>query len=157
MSDIQPILTDIMNNIRTDVINSMQAHGQYATGDVIKQLETIVDGDTGQLTAPFWIWVLEFGRKPTRPGAAAGNPTLYQSICVWADAKGIPEFSTNDKGQKTNVWRAITAYIHKNGYLGKQGVLTEPLAMAESRVNEAASQIAENYQKEILDLFNVLV
>jgi hypothetical protein len=56
MPDTTAILTDILNNLKTDVINSMQSHGQYATGQVISQLEIIIDGDTGQLTAPFWIW-----------------------------------------------------------------------------------------------------
>ncbi|MDR3551215.1 MAG: hypothetical protein P4L31_07420 [Candidatus Babeliales bacterium] len=157
MADITPYLNNIINAIKTDVINSMQAHGQYATGQSINQLETIVDGESGQLLAPFWIWALEFGRKPTSPGAAAGDPTLYQSICIWAAAKGIAEFSTNDKGEKINVWRAITAYIHKNGYPGKQGVLTEPLSddNVNSRINEQMEVFADEQAKEVLDLFNV--
>jgi hypothetical protein len=157
MIDVQPILTDLINNIKTDVINSMQSFGAIGNGETISQLETLIDNDTGQLIAPFWIWALEFGRKPTSPGAAKGDPTLYQKICVWAPTKGIPEFSTNSKGQTINVWRAITAYIHKNGYPGKPGILTIPVGHdnINSRLNDACEKIANQTGKEVLDLFNV--
>ena len=157
MADITQYLNNILNNIKIDVINSLQANGQYATGQTISQLETITDGDSGQILAPFWIWALEYGRKPTSPGAAAGDPTLYQSICVWAAAKGIAEFSTNDKGETVNVWRAITAYIHKYGYAGKQGVLTEPLSddNVNMRINEQMEIFADEQAKEVLDLINI--
>src|ERR1700693_2366018 len=109
MLNNQPILNTLLTAIRTDVINSLQANGQYATGETIAALEIALSDTGGQLLAPWWIDALEVGRKPTRPNAPIGDPTLLERIKEWCAAKGIPEEAAYP----------ITKSIHKYGYPGK--------------------------------------
>lgn len=147
MPNPQPILTDLINNIKTDVINSMQSKGRYATGETVAALETVVNDDTGQLLAPAYIDALELGRGPTSPGATAGDPPLIDKIKEWTAAKGID----------INPY-AITKQIHKQGYPGKPGVLTEPLSddNINMRVDEAMEIYSDQLAKEVLDLFGIM-
>lgn len=147
------IITKFIDTLRVDVINSMQSSGQSATGQTAAQLQIYNDESDQTLTGPFWIDTLEFGRKPTKPGAPAGTPTVYENIVAWATAKGIPEFETNDKGQKINVWRAITAHIHKYGYEGKPGVLSAPLGddNVNNRLADTMEQLASMEVENMID------
>lgn len=136
-----------MNNLKTDVINSIQANGRYATGETVAALEVTVEGETGQLLAPAYIDALEYGRKPTSPGAATGNPTVFEQVEKWITAKGLD----------LNPY-AVTKNIHKHGYPGKPGVLTEPLSddNVNKRIDESMEAYADQQAKEVLDMFNVL-
>ncbi len=147
MPDNQAILNDLINNVKNDVINSLQANGRFATGQTIAGLETVITDNGGQLIAPAYIDALEYGRKPTGSNPTPGDPPMIDNIRAWVEAKGID----------INPW-AIKKSIDKKGYPGKPGVLTEPLSddNINSRVNEAAESIATNLQNEVADLFNVL-
>ena len=136
-------LSDFIEAIKLDIVNSIQEKGRYATGETIRKIEHVDEELRSILYGPAYIDALEFGRKPTSPGAPAGNPTVYDQIQIWAAAKGIPEFVSAD-GKQINVWRAITEKIHRYGYPGKPGVLTEPLSdeNINNRLQETLDQIA---------------
>lgn len=138
------IITNLLTNIRTDVVNSMQANGRYATGETIVALEIVQDEKGGQLLAPKWVDTLEKGRGPTSAGAAPGDPPMIEGIKAWVEAKGLD----------ISPW-AIKKSIDKKGYPGKPGVLTEPLEMADKHISDAAEQIASNMQKQVADMLNV--
>lgn len=145
MDTNQQIISTALTNIRTDIINSLQANGRNATGETIAALEIALREDGGQLLAPWWIDALEKGRKPTSQGAQLGDPPMIERIKAWCTAKGIDTAAA---------W-AIKKSIDKYGYPGKPGVLTQPLELADAHINEACEQIATNYQNEMLDLLKV--
>lgn len=147
MPDNQTILTNFLTAVRTDVVNSMQASGRFATGETIANIDVEATDSDGQITAPWWIDALEKGRKPTSSGATAGDPPMIDRIKAWCAAKGI-----DDKA----AW-AIKKSIDKKGYPGKPGVLTEPLSddNINSKLDIALELIAANMQHEIADIFNV--
>jgi hypothetical protein len=145
MDTTAQIISAALTNIRTDIINSLQANGRYATGETIAALEIALTESGGQLLAPWWIDALEKGRKPTSQGAQIGDPPMIERIKAWCEAKGID----------TAIAWAIKKSIDKYGYPGKPGVLTQPLELADKHINDACEQIAINYQNEIVDLFKV--
>ncbi len=132
------ILTDLINSLKTDVINSMQAKGRFASGETIAALETAEIDEQIQLLAPWWIDALEVGRQPTSPNAPAGDPTVFEEIQKWIAAKGLD----------LNPY-AVTKNIHKKGYPGKPGVLTEPLY--DYNVDQRATEAAENLASLIIE------
>lgn len=146
MPNAAPIIANILTNLQTDLINSMQSNGRYATGETIAALEIVVNDTNGQLLAPAYIDALEYGRGPTSQGAIAGDPTVFEQIEKWIDAKGLD----------LNPY-AVTKQIHKQGYPGKSGVLTEPLSddNVNMRTNEAMEVLANQKGQEIADMFNV--
>jgi len=141
----QQIIENCLENIKTDVINSLQANGRYATGETVSELEVISDDTSGQLLAPLYIDALEFGRNPTSPNAVQGDPTVFEKIEDWIAAKGLD----------LNPY-AVTKNIHKNGYPGKPGVLTQPLEIAEKHIEDAMNEIAENEAEQLANLFDIL-
>lgn len=143
--DTSTILTTLLTNIRTDVVNSMQSKGRYATGETVAALEVVIDGNKGKLLAPWWIDAQEKGRKPTSQGVPAGEPPMIERIKAWCDAKGIDQKAA---------W-AIKKSIDKYGYRGIPGVLTEPLEAADRHISEAAEQLANIQAQKVLDLFNI--
>ncbi len=145
MNDNNQILNDLITSIKTDVINSLQSKGRNATGETIANLTDVVADNYAALLAPWWIDALEVGRKPTSQGATQGTPPMIDNIKAWCEAKGI------DVGF---AW-AIKKSIDKNGYPGKPGVLTEPLALADTHINNASQQLADNQAQNVLELFNI--
>lgn len=143
MLNAEEILLDIMNNIQTDVINSMQSKGRYATGETMAALEIVQNGTQVQLLAPKHIDALEYGRGPTTAGAVAGNPPLIDRIKAWCDAKGIDQKAA---------W-AIKKNIDKVGYPGIQGVLTEPLSddNLDRRLNAGLEEIANDFGQRAIE------
>lgn len=158
MIDFTEILTKAITGIKERVIASMQQNKSVATGKTIANMDVVVSTENAQLWAPLSIDALEYGRSPTRVDAPAGNPTVYQCIVEWAQAKGIDEFGTNKMGETVNVWRAITASIHKEGYEGTPGVITGPLSddnMSEF-LDPACNAMADQVGNEVLGLFDIL-
>src|SRR5690242_18531792 len=87
----QYYLRELVETVKTDVINSMQAKGRYATGQTIKALEiTEWDGQV-QLLAPGYVDHLDRGRGLTSPNAPRSEPSLKDRIKEWCAAKGIDE------------------------------------------------------------------
>jgi hypothetical protein len=135
-------LIQLLEAIKTDVINSMQANGANTSGQTAKQLTTTVDGNTVQLELPGYMQLLETGRGPTGKDAVAGNPPMIQRIQQWCQAKGIPDKAA---------W-AIKKSIDKKGYKGKPGILSEPLGddNINRRLNPVMESIAAAISKELI-------
>lgn len=145
MADVQKQLLAIVTELRTDLLSSLKGAERFATGRTEQQIIAVATDTEAQLTAPWWIYALQDGRKPTRPDAVKGDPTLQEEIAIWCVAKGIdPKLSY-----------AIAKNIHENGYPGTPGVIDTPLSndnidkvltkqlgfMAELYVNEVSNSI----------------
>lgn len=143
MKEQENLLQQVTERLKFDVIHSMQSNGRYATGKTIAGLETSTTDSKSLLLGPDYIDILESGRQPTRKGAPASEPNLLSRIKEWCAAKGIDERAA---------W-PITQKIHREGYEGKPGVLTEPLSgeNVNRRVNEVMEQLAQLVQTEIAD------
>lgn len=111
-------LTQFLELIRSDIINSLQANGKDASGQAAKQITITDDGNALQLQIPGYMQLLETGRGPTSPDAVASNPPMIQRIQQWCREKGIPDKAA---------W-AIKKSIDKKGFKGIPGLLTEPLS-----------------------------
>jgi len=129
-------LTQLLESLKTDVINAMQAKGKYATGQTGAAITIVADSDTAQLQLPGYILELETGRGPTSKNAAPGNPPMIQRIQEWCRAKGLPDKAA---------W-AIKKSIDKKGYKGTPGILTEPLG--DDNINLRLAPILENIATE---------
>jgi hypothetical protein len=139
-------LTQIATNLKTDLLNSLQAKGS-ATSQTGKQI-TITNTDNGiQLDIPGYFLILEKGRGPTGKSPVAGNPPMIQRIQQWCREKGI-----SDKA----AW-AIKRKIDKVGYPAKPGILTEPLGddNIDQRLNQSLPQMADDLTNEILNALNI--
>jgi hypothetical protein len=135
------IITNLLTNLKTDLINSLQAKGITGT-QTINQIQITNTGDSQQLQIPGYLQILETGRGPTPKNAPPGNPPMIQRIQQWCLAKGIPLKAA---------W-AIKKKIDKVGYPGKPGILTDPLSddNINLRLDESSAQIAENITDQIL-------
>jgi len=137
------ILTEAVENLKTDLINSLQSKNAIATGQTAQQITVIQTGDQLQLQLPAYLIELEKGRGPTSKNAVAGTPPMIQRIQQWCKAKGIPDKAA---------W-AVKKKIDKVGYPGKPGILTEPLGddNINLRLNEALPKLADNITSQILN------
>jgi len=136
-------LTTFLESLKTDVINSMQTNGKYATGQTAQQITIEGDSDKMQLQLPAYMQALENGRAPTGKNAATGSPPMIERIKQWCQAKGIPDKAA---------W-AVKKSIDKKGYKGVPGILSEPLGddNINLRLNQVAAQIADVVVKNIVD------
>jgi hypothetical protein len=137
-------LIQLLELLKTDVINSIQANGKYATGQTSRQITITEDGNNVQLQFPDYMLELEMGRRPTSKNAVPGDPPMIQQIQQWCAAKGIPDKAA---------W-AIKKSIDKKGHVGKQGILTEPLSNENInlRLNPVLENIASVICEELLGL-----
>ena len=129
------ILNDLVTNIYNDIILSLEANGRKATGKTAEALQVVQNGFKVELEAPGYIDILETGRGPTSPDAPPGNPTVFEMIKEWCAAKGIDE----------KFAYPITQKIHKEGYAGRPGLLSNPLSddNVDKRATEAAGALAD--------------
>jgi hypothetical protein len=132
-----------LENLKTDVLTSLQSKGSTATGQTEQQIKTINNGNNIQLQLPAYLLELEKGRGPTSKNATLGNPPMIQRIQQWCRAKGIPDKAA---------W-AIKKKIDKVGYPGKPGILSEPLGIdnINLRLNQSLQKMADNITTEILN------
>jgi len=135
-----PQLTIFLDQIKTDLINSMQAKGSYATGRTANDIKIVVEGDTAQLQIPGILQTLEKGRGPTSKNAPPGIPLMIERIKQWCQAKGIPE---------REAW-AIKKAIDKYGTKAKPGLLTEPLS--NENIDRRLKPVMENIANELIGL-----
>ncbi|MGZ3755501.1 MAG: hypothetical protein ACXVAY_00870 [Mucilaginibacter sp.] len=131
-------LTQLLETLKTDLINSLQANGKYVTGQTEQQITIVADDKKATLEIPGYIQVLETGRRPTSPNAVPGDPPMIQRIRQWCRAKGLP-----DKA----VW-AIKKSIDKKGYPGKPGILTQPLS--DENIEARLAPILDNIAGEVI-------
>lgn len=142
--DNQQSITQLLELLKTDVINSMQANGRYATGQTAVQITIVSDSTKAQLQLAGYIQELEKGRGPTGKNALPGDPPMIQRIQEWCRAKGLPDKAA---------W-AIKKSIDKKGYKGIKGIISEPLgddninlrlvSLLEKMAAETAAQIANS-------------
>ena len=148
MLDQQQPIEDALAGLQQSLIASLNSAGRFATGKTAAaiQIETISPEHT-RLVAPDFFYALETGRKPTGAGAAKGDPTLFQSIQEWCSAKGIDPKAA---------W-PITESIHKNGYPGTPGVISEPLSEdnIEKYFKPALGDLAGLFAMKVLETLNI--
>ena len=111
-------LIQMLELLKTDVINSLQASGKNASGQTAKQITIVKDGESVQLQLPGYVKLLETGRGPTGTDAVMGVPPMIERIRQWCQAKDIPDKAA---------W-AIKKSIDKHGFKGVEGLLSEPLS-----------------------------
>jgi len=139
-------LTAVLENIKTDLLNSLQSKG-VASSQTAQQI-TVTNTDNGaQLQIPGYLQIVETGRGPTSKNPVAGNPPMIVRILQWCREKGIPDKAA---------W-AIKKKIDKQGFPGKPGILTEPLSDANinQRLGPALEQMADNLSTQILNAINL--
>jgi len=136
-------LTLLLENLKTDLINSLQANGSSATGQTAKQLVITNGGNSLQLALPGYMQLLETGRGPTSQGAIPGDPPMIIRIQQWCQAKGIPDKAA---------W-AIKRAIDKKGYKGKPGIISGPLG--DDNINRQLNPVVDGIAAALLEeLFN---
>jgi len=137
------ILFSFLNELKSDIIHSLQSKGKMATGQTAQQITVEGDGDKAQLNIPGYLQELETGRGPTSKNALPGNPPMIDRIKQWCQAKGIPDKAA---------W-AVKKSIDKNGYKGTPGILSEPLSddNINLRLNQQATQMANDITQNIAD------
>jgi hypothetical protein len=138
----------LLETLKTDVLNSLQANGSGAGGQAAKQITITTDGNTAQLQLPGYLQLLETGRGPTPKDAVAGNPPMIQRIQQWCKEKGIPDKAA---------W-AIKKSIDKKGFKGKPGILSGPLGNdnINLRLNAVMESIAAALNEEVLSTIDGL-
>ena len=132
-------LIQMLELIKTDVINSLQASGKNASGQTAKQITVVQDGNNVQLQLPGYINLLETGRGPTGPNTVIGGPPMIQRIRQWCQAKGIPDKAA---------W-AIKKSIDKHGFKGVEGLLSVPLGG--ENINLRLTAAMDNIATEIVN------
>jgi hypothetical protein len=138
----------LLETLKTDVLNSLQANGSGVGGQAAKQITITTDGNTAQLQLPGYLQLLETGRGPTLKDAVAGNPPMIQRIQQWCKEKGIPDKAA---------W-AIKKSIDKKGFKGKPGILSGPLGNdnINMRLNAIMESIAAALNEEVLSMVDGL-
>jgi hypothetical protein len=141
MANVQKQLLQVVSELRIDLIKSFALSNRVATGSTERKLEVTATNDEAQLTGPWWIYALQEGRKPTKPGTPAGNPTLREEIAVWCEAKGID----------VKLSYIIAKHIHEHGYPGTPGIIDVPLSEenVDRVMTKQLSIMAELFQVEI--------
>jgi hypothetical protein len=106
-------------------IAPMKASGR--TSDSIHAVATDMSVEVLSLRS---IGTAEYGRKPTRPDAPKGNPTLFDQIKEWAKIRGI--ITDLDDKEQLGIVYAITKKIHAEGWKTK---LNKPLSSVTDAIN----------------------
>lgn len=111
-------ISDFIAAVKIDLVHSLQSNDRVASGKTVESINQVDLDGRSYLEANAYIENLEYGRPPTSPNAAKGNPTVFDEIQDWVISRGIPLGAA---------W-AITKKIHEKGYPGTPGVLTTPLS-----------------------------
>lgn len=135
----QPEITQFLQSIQTDLINSLQTKNITNT----QEINIITNNQTQQLQIPSYLQIVETGRGPTSKNAQPGNPPMIQRIQQWCRDKGIPDKAA---------W-AIKKKIDKVGFPGKPGLLTGPLGddNINTKLDQTLEQMADNISNQILN------
>jgi hypothetical protein len=139
-------LTQFLETLKNDLLNSMQANGRYATGQTTRQFIITGNENNIQLQIPGYTQLLETGRGTTGKNAALSNQPMIQRIKEWCQAKGIPDKAA---------W-AIKKSIDKKGYKGIAGLLSEPLGddNINLRLNQVLESIASHVREQLVKDLN---
>jgi len=139
---INAALYDAVDALKTDLINSIQANSKPTTNQAAKQITITKANRKVQLNLPAYLIFLEKGRGPTGKNAIVGNPPMIRRIQQWCKEKGIPDKAA---------W-AIKKKIDKTGYVGKPGILSEPLSDSniDSKLEQPLNTIADFITAQLL-------
>lgn len=140
-------LTDVLNREGATLVDalreSMENYGRNATGETSRSIEYTVteDGDFTSLKilGNGNLFELEDGRGPTRQG---GSGVVREKIKEWIVAKGI----TSDLSLDSLAF-LISRKIHREGYAGTKGLLTD--VFNEQRINDIGNAIADAQSSQI--------
>lgn len=138
-------LTLFLEELKTDLINSMQANGSAPGAQTLNQLTVVTEGDKAELQIPGFIAALENGRGPTGKNATPSVPPMIRRIKQWCMEKGIPE---------REAW-AIKKAIDKHGLKGKPGILSGPLG--EANISLRLQTVMESLANDLLAQIGTLV
>lgn len=126
-----------------DLRASMDRYGRNATGETSEGIEykVIEDGDTTklQVLGASHLFNLEDGRLPTTQG---GSGVVKEKIREWVRDKGI----TSDLSEDSLVF-LISRKIHREGYSGTPGVLTD--VFSEQKINDIGEAITSVQSMQI--------
>jgi len=140
-------LSELLNREGASLVEalreSMETYGRNATGETSRSIEYIVKEDEDNTTLTILgnsnLFELEDGRGPTRQG---GSGVVKEKIREWIKAKGI----TSDLSEDSLVF-LISRKIHREGYAGTKGLLTD--VFNEQRIDALGNAIAEAQNSRI--------
>lgn len=145
------MLVKYLNNEGNSIVKEVQANiqsaGKNASGEtsrsLLNEVKETEDKLTMRISGSPWFFTLETGRKPTKPNAKKGDPTLIEKIKRWVLVKGI-DISPY----------AITKKIHNKGTkLYRQGGRKDIFSnvITEEKVRDIQDQIANITLKATAD------
>lgn len=141
--NIQEALLSAVTELKDGLTESLRSAGKVASGRTIDSIEATATDTSAQLLGSKFIYALQDGRKPTRPNAPKGDPTLFEQIKEWCAIKGIDEKAAYP----------ITKHIHKYGYAGTPGIIDEPLSQdnVDRALQDALGDIANLFTDAVLN------
>lgn len=130
------VIRELQDAIRNKPISNFKTSPVDASGKLHDSLEWDFTEDGLVILANDYIYHLEYGRKPTAEGAAAGGmgESLYDQILKWMNVKGI--FNLNMTQESLAF--LITRKIHKEGTTIWRENKGEPSGLLESAINDDA-------------------
>ncbi len=136
---IQDQLLLFLEQLKIDLIDSLQANGRQVSLQTAGEIEIIQTNGTATLQVPGYLPLLESGRKPTSLSPVQGDVPMIQRILQWCRDKGIPDKAA---------W-AIKKSIDKHGYKGTPGIISIPLG--NDNINLRLTPVLNNIAGEIID------
>lgn len=106
----QEVIRSELETLRTTILQNLAKFNRNATGETARSMHIVMRPDGGALMGRAFFDTLEVGRGPTI-NPTPHNPTLFQRIRVWMEAKGVYA----DDGNNVSLAWAITKKIHKLG------------------------------------------
>lgn len=139
------VLLALAKQLKADVEQSLRSQGRYATGKTAAAIQVVPTPGGIQLLGPAYLNTLELGRRPTPKGAGRGQSSLFSHINQWLAAKGL----------NLNPF-AVTNSIHKKGYKGKPGVISQPLSPEniDARLQSCMATLAGTFSNEVMAALN---
>ena len=138
MIDVQQILSEELNTLKSDIIIRHEASGQKASGKTEQGFEIVVSGSVGQLLGYSYVGVLGTGRRPGKV------PTEFVDILKrWAQAKGInfsneKQFTIWANAVKWKIIREGTK-LYRSGI--HQDIFETPIENLKSRLSSRISEL----------------
>lgn len=155
----QEVIKDELLQLRTSILENLAKYGRNATGETGRSLRVQMNPDGGTLFGRKFFSTLEVGRGPTHD-FTPHNPTLYQQILKWAQARGlVPD---DPKMSQTSLAWAITQKIHEQGTLmfrtrQRQDIYSSAMQRAIKNINarllEEAKTIVTNIHINISETY----
>lgn len=108
-----------------------------ATGETRKSIHTILTKTGGMIVGGAQINAIIDGRKPTRPGAKKGNPTVQEQMLKYIKALNIRPREA-EMTQLSLSW-AFAKAIHRDGYEGRGPIYDK--VITQQRINSLVGSL----------------